>query len=440
MLGVGMITLDDIKYGIRASRHFDGFPKFVETVRAAWSAVGVDKTKLLCNSTIGLFNQRDKSKWTMRETGCFDDMSRVDVVVSEGDGPPKCAAHTQVVSPETCFPIGLIALHFECVTVHRAVRMLSRIGAQIHGVAVDGVFYTGDEDAVDAFIDAHKPPDGEPIYAKKRCKWQSCPCNPQSRGDNERAFLEQPELVEVGDGDFTRLAQLVVANGSALITGFAGTGKTVLNRMINRLLEGTVVNTAMTHAASRLMPGGQTLAHVIHTHRYGKVEGTTVCIDEIGMVGLSTLVRIAAWQLVGANFVLYGDFRGQFEPIVDQWRGADVESSGIVRQMARGLHIRLSTNRRAQGDNAHFRFYTGLYPRVGGPARSTVEDARRTYPWAREQCDVALVVSHQKRRRLNAFYNETRDMRREGAVLVKRTAGVRHHNQPQDMWLARACV
>ena len=62
-------------------------------------------------------------------------------------------------------------------------------------------------------------------------------------------------------------------------------------------------------------------------------------------------------------------------------------------------------------------------------------EARRAYPWTSEHCDLALVVSHRKRRQLNQFYNQTRDMRRGGAVLVKCAAGVAHHNQPQDMWL-----
>jgi hypothetical protein len=35
--------------------------------------------------------------------------------------------------------------------------------------------------------------------------------------------------------------------------------------------------------------------------------------------------------------------------------------------------------------------------------------------------------------RLNQFYNEIRD--RRGGVLVRCAAGVKHHNQPQDMWL-----
>ena len=433
MLDTGIIELADIKYTICASRSFDKLPKAVEAIRAAWDAVGVDNYKLMCNSTIGLWNQRDKSKWTLRETGCFDDMGRVDVVVSEGDGPPKCAAHTQVISPETCFPLGLIALHYECVTVHRAIRELQSIGATIHGVNVDGIFYTGDEAKVDTFIDSYEHPDGTPVYAKKEGLRHTCPRNEQSRDDHEREFPEQPELVDVhDDSDPDRLAQLVVAHGSALITGAAGTGKTYLLRLILALLKGKVVNTAMTHAASRLMPNGQTLQHVLHTHRYGRVADTTFCIDEIGMVPLSTLVRVASWQLMGAEFILLGDFKGQFEPICDHWRGPDVESSGIVRQMAKGLHVHLSTNRRAAGDDAHFAFYTGLYSRLGQKA-SVVEEARAAYPWKGQECTLALVVSHRTRRLLNRRYNESRDMR--DGVLVKCAAGARGHNQPQDMWL-----
>jgi hypothetical protein len=123
---------------------------------------------------------------------------------------------------------------------------------------------------------------------------------------------------------------------------------------------------------------------------------------------------------------------GQFEPICDHWRGPDVESSGIVRQMAKGLHVHLSTNRRAAGDDAHFRFYTGLYSRLGQKA-SVVEDARAAYPWRGQECTLALVVSHRTRRILNRRYNESRDMR--DAVLVKCAGGSRGHNQPQDMWL-----
>ena len=257
-----------------------------------------------------------------------------------------------------------------------------------------------------------------------------CPTKPQAFDDHERQIIEMPEWRHIDDGDLQAIAQKVVAHGSALITGPAGTGKTWLNKLINSLLQGTVVNAAMTHAASRLMPGGKTIARLLNVNRYGRVRDTTFCVDEIGMVPLSTLVRLGSWQLLGSKFIMYGDFQGQFEPIYDQWRG-DVESSGIVRQLAGGLHVHLTTGRRS--DLAHFKFYTGLYAKVSHPAQSAVAMARAQYPWSGEQPAIVLCVSHKKRRRLNAFYNECRD-KREG-VLARCAAGVRHHNQPQDMYL-----
>ena len=194
MLDWGIIKLADVTHAVRASRHFDEFPRAVGAIRAAWDALGDDghQTKLMVNSTIGLWNQRDKARWTVRETAVFDDMARVDVVTSQGAGLPTCAAKTQIVGPETCYPLGLIALHWECCTVHRAVRELEMVDATIHGVCVDGVFYSGAEAAVDAFIDTARHPDGAPIYARKLGKHQLCPRHDQSREDHTRAYVDMP--------------------------------------------------------------------------------------------------------------------------------------------------------------------------------------------------------------------------------------------------------
>jgi hypothetical protein len=103
---LGIIKISDVKYGLRASRHFSGFAKGAAAIRAAWESIdGSEETvKLMINSTIGLWNQRDRTKWTVRDTGLFDDMARVDVLVSKGDGPPRCAAATEIVGPEPATP------------------------------------------------------------------------------------------------------------------------------------------------------------------------------------------------------------------------------------------------------------------------------------------------------------------------------------------------
>jgi len=371
MLERCIIKLEDVMHQLTASRHFSEFPRAVAAIHAAWGS-NSPNAKLMINSCIGLWNQHDRYRWAVHETGVFDDMSRVDFVVSQGDEPPKCDAATRVVGHETCFPIGLIALHWECITVHRAHRALQPT-AKIFGVNVDGIFFKGRAGSI---LEARHP-DGSPIYQIKEGRMELCPTKPQAFDDHEREIIEMPEWRHVDDGDLDAIAQKVVAHGSALITGPAGTGETWLNRLINARLQGKVVNTAMTHAASRLMPGGKTVAQLLNVNRYGRVRDTTFCVDEIGMVPLSTLVRLGSWQLLGSKFIMYGDFKGQFEPIYDQWRG-DVENSGIVRQLAGGLHVHLTVGRRS--DQAHFRFYTGLYPSVGQPVGGVAALARAQYP------------------------------------------------------------
>ena len=65
---------------------------------------------------------------------------------------------------------------------------------------------------------------------------------------------------------------------------------------------------APTHCAARLLESGETIQRVFHRMKHNRVRDTLFVVDEIGMVALSTAGRIAGWQLVGAKFVLSGDF------------------------------------------------------------------------------------------------------------------------------------
>jgi hypothetical protein len=175
------------------------------------------------------------------------------------------------------------------------------------------------------------------------------------------------------------------------------------------------------------MPGGKTLAHILNVYRYGKVSNVTFIIDEIGLIPLSTWARIGAWSLMGAKFILLGDFRGQFEPIADCWRGptSRAPASCSSSPAASTSICRPTAGPRATTTTSDF--YTGLYPLVKDPDElpRAVLRAQAAYPWTdagagigEEICDLALVVSHPWRMRLNQYYNETRD-KREGAVLVR---------------------
>jgi hypothetical protein len=243
---------------------------------------------------------------------------------------------------------------------------------------------------------------------------------------------------------------VVVENGGALITGPPGTDKSrlvpeILKLWRQRRPSDKIVVTAPTHAAAKLLPGGLTIDRAFHLHKYGKVRDTLFVVDEVGMVALSTIARIAEWQLLGARFVMLGDFLGQFQPIRDPWAGAVAHTADIYRQMARSLKLELTTNRRSAGDARLWWFLGSLYPFVDQPLRLSVDvaDATRLYPWNGELTAETRVfaVSHRLRTLVNRAMNERFVRARLGAVLV-RTAGVVEGtlNQPQDMHIVTGMV
>jgi nucleoside-triphosphatase THEP1 len=102
----------------------------------------------------------------------------------------------------------------------------------------------------------------------------------------------------------------LATQGGGVILGPAGVGKTVLLWLINESLkkfpELKVVNA-----------NGVTVERLRNRYRCGNVRNTGFLIDEVGMVALSRLQRIAERQLLGASFILLGDLEGQFTPIQD---------------------------------------------------------------------------------------------------------------------------
>ena len=122
-----------------------------------------------------------------------------------------------------------------------------------------------------------------------------------------------------------------------------------------------------------------------------------------------------------------------------------MESADIYRQLSRSLHLRLSENRRAAGDEEHFWFIRSLYQFVWEPERlaEDVWAATQRYPWDGQLTADTRVfaVSHYLRTQVNKIMNERFVMPRLGAVLVR--AQFRFHdtlNQPQDMWVIPGMV
>jgi hypothetical protein len=144
---------------------------------------------------------------------------------------------------------------------------------------------------------------------------------------------------------------------------------------------------------------------------------------------MCTLAILARQLALGARFVLLGDFEGQFQPIGDAWP-CEVKGTGLLRELARGLRVRLVQNRRSPETPGHFEYYSSLYPLADAPLlRATLEEAAARYPWRGEE-GLFLVISHRDRRRVNAHFNA-----RDGVLIRSRGAIRGASSQPQDMWL-----
>ena len=336
-----------------------------------------------------------------------------------------------MIDSRSAFPIGLIALQMEQVYVDQGMRQLRSLGATILGVRVDGIFFSGDAAGLSGTR-----------FKITREPASKVPCNEQRRRTQNRDPPAIREWMAVNECGLDALADKVIANGGGLITGPAGTGKTeFLKRMISRWKSREQIQLilgAPTHMAARQM-GGYTLEHLRRRYRHRCPEGCVFIVDEISQVSLSILSLFGRYCHLGARFVLVGDFEGQFQPVADGWpTPRAVEETSLIKRMANGLHVRLTENRRADGDDRHFKFFCGLYPDADASrlvARRRIMEATSAYPWRGEEPSVVLVLSHRKRLLVNAYYNELRDG--DGVKIpcvgdLERTA-----SQPQDMFLRK---
>ena len=117
---------------------------------------------------------------------------------------------------------------------------------------------------------------------------------------------------------------------------------------------------ARAHAAAHIV-GGKTVAHLLHFDKL--LHGNWVIIDEVYLLPIDTLGQIAQWQMVGARFVLFGDFEGQFEAFIDRWKEvsyADVPQSQLLMDMCSRTRFHMEVYRRGD-DQALYGWYTSLY-------------------------------------------------------------------------------
>ena len=160
-----------------------------------------------------------------------------------------------------------------------------------------------------------------------------------------------------------KVARVLIALEGGLVTGPPGVGKSYLTKKLQALLKtrGEKFKTcAYTHAVARLV-GGKTVAHLLQFDKM--LHGQWVLIDEISLMPIDTLGQIARWQMVGAKFVLFGEFEGKFEAFIDRWKEvsyADVPRSQLLMDMCSRTRFHMDVYRRGD-DQALYDWYTSLY-------------------------------------------------------------------------------
>ena len=123
---------------------------------------------------------------------------------------------------------------------------------------------------------------------------------------------------------------------------------------------------------------------------------------------------MSKWTRIGAKFIMFGDYAGQFEPFADRWKLSMFGgNNALVDQLAQSFRLTLQTYRRGD-DPALYEWYTSLYGQED--ARGLANESRRRYP---AQCDpscnpLVLTLSHKKRMSVNKRQNER--LKPEGAL------------------------
>ncbi len=232
----------------------------------------------------------------------------------------------------------------------------------------------------------------------------------------------------------------MLEGGSLLVTGIARTGKTTYVRgIVERLRKDVKVVDIIskTHTASR-RAGGVTADHWVRRHvMHGSPKCAVLWIDEISQLDVGLWLQINKLATTEMRFLLSGDFN-QFAPIGNNFRGAPVlemafEQSGLLHTLAGGNAVVLTTCRRSEA--SLFDFYSSLI--VGGirfelPVAEAVRQARVCFPGT-APARWNLVISHQRRIRINREYNNREAP--PGAVLLEVKGRASQGNAAQAMKL-----
>ena len=380
--GFLVASRETVPFGWRPWRWFPS-----KDLADAWQALmecGEDKKMIL--ATLGIWNTQERYAYYARTTDREEDMPGPVTTKHYKEDCTIMMCQSRLHDNRTMLPVSLLCLFDEQRRMYRARQMVAKVPKIVPlGRRVDGLYFVGPEEAVTelkAIADQKYDCIQRDVYQFKNATWKDVPICSQREGRGRDCFKPPVRLawVKFEEGDTLKRANVrvmgedydegdikaiigtcegkldesqahvvlaAIANEGAEIVGAAGVGKSQIIRALGKTLEQEgqkVIVCAYTHAACRLV-GGQTIAHLLHLS--ATLEDAWIIVDEAGLIPISTLGDMSRWMALGAKFVVFGDYQGQFKPFVDRWR-LDVcpEWSPLMHQMVNGLHISVTKYRR----------------------------------------------------------------------------------------------
>ena len=448
-----VIAWDDVKYALQASAHLapeilrEAILKMEETLReaSAWEGVAGDQwdaAKYAPLAAIGVLNSACQYSYVCRSSNCSEDAHISGTAQRRKIKDPYSVApalqdglvydyvkRIKLLTWLSYRPIGQIALDMDLVHIAQALDVARKFCAQKQFLYfnTDCVAVTCakcQREKLEQAVARIKYDDGTHVLRVK--------VPPLERVEKLKAATESvtepprpppvadavapepvPPWVDAQNPSAQQIVDVLLECLGALLVGGGGTGKTWLAREVIKLLQADGLEVriiAFTHLAAQNI-GGQTIHAFLH--EYPSFKGVLV-VDEASLVPVTLWCELAKYVHCGARFFVLGDFRGQFMPAHNAWKGTeltavDVEESAFLRRICGCRRFELTVNRRS--DSELFNFYAPICrggAREHEPLSSLLQDARGRFPLRGCDLDVRwhLTISNKARVDLNRRINE----------------------------------
>ena len=425
----GVVAWGDVKYALQASTHLapeilrQAIMRMEETLQetTAFEDQGFgdkwDAAKYVPLAAIGVLNSNCQYSYLCRSSTCSEDARVSGTARRRQVKDPFCVApalkdglvydyvrRVQLLTWRSYRPIGQIALDMDLVHIAQALDVARKFCTpkQLLFFNTDCVAVSCakvQREKLEQAVAEVRYDDGTRVLRVKappRERVEKLVSAMESVRHEEVAeprpppVADTPPPVPVGpwvdtqDPSPQQVADAVRMWLGALLIGCGGTGKTWLARKVIELLRAMgydVQVVAFTHLAAQNI-GGKTIHAFLH--EFPSFKGVLV-IEEGSLVPVTLWGELVKYVHCGARFLVLGDFRGQFLPAHNTWKGTeltvDVEESALLRRLCGGRRFELTVNRRS--DRELFEFYSPICrggAREQEPLSSLLHDAHLRFP------------------------------------------------------------